>query len=138
METKVNIKQFYKELGKLLYAVAKVDSTVQKKEIKALNNFVSKELAFFEDTSDASGMNQAFYTYFEFDECMNNKMSVEDAHTSFIKFLDANIMDLDPDLIKKTIMAIEKVASSYRKINRDERVLINKIKTEIKDIADLF
>lgn len=138
MKTNERLKQFYKQLGRLLYAIAKVDDKIQKQEVEALNEFVWKELAFFETSTDSSGMNQAFYTYFEFDDCINKKISIEEAHASFVNFLDANIIDLDFTLIEKSITAIEKIAGAYRKINKKERLLINNTKNQIKGLVDLF
>ncbi|MCX6297078.1 MAG: hypothetical protein NTX97_13660 [Bacteroidetes bacterium] len=138
MKTNELLKQFYKQLGRLLYAIAKVDEKIQKKEVEALNEFVSKELAFFETSTDSSGMNQAFYTYFEFEECINKKISIEEAHASFVNFLDANIIDLDFTLIEKSITAIEKIAGAYRKINKKEKQLINTTKSRIRSLIDLF
>ena len=130
MKNTLNIKQFYKELGRLLYVVAMAD--------KALREFVSSELALSEPSSDSSGMNQAFYADFEFDEYSNKNISIKEAHDSFMKFLDANIMEIDPVLINKSVQAIEKIAGSFRKVNKKERIMIDKIKAEINEIAELF
>ena len=138
MKNTLNIKQFYKELGRLLYAVAMADKKIQKKEVKALHEFVARELALSEPSSDSSGMNQAFYADFEFDEYTNKNISIKEAHDSFMKFLDANIIEIGPKLIEKSIQAIEKVAGSFRKVNKKERMMIDKIKAEIEKIADLF
>jgi uncharacterized tellurite resistance protein B-like protein len=133
-----NVKQFYKELGHLLYAVAIADGKIQNKEIKTLREFVSRELALSESSSDSSGMNQAFYVDFEFDDYANHKINMQEAHDSFIKFLEANITEIDPKLIEKSIEAIEKVASSFRNVNKQERKIVDKIKKEIAETADLF
>lgn len=138
MKHNLNIKQFYKELGRLLYAVAMADKKIQPKEVQELHEFVSKELASSEPTSDSSGMNQAFYTSFEFEDYARQHISIKKAHNSFIKFLDANIMEIDPALIDKSIQAIEKVAGAFRKVNEKERVLIDSIKKEIKEIAEIY
>jgi hypothetical protein len=133
-----NVKQFYKELGRLLYGVALSDKKIQHKEVNALQEFVSKELALSERESDSSGMNKAFYASFEFEAYADKHISVQEAHDSFIKFLDANIMEIKPELIEKAIEAIEKVATSFRKVNKQERAIINMIKTEIREIAEVF
>lgn len=138
MKHSLNIKQFYKELGRLLYAVAMADKKIQPKEVQALREFVSRELASSELTSDSSGMNQAFYTSFEFDDYARQHISIKKALNSFIKFLDANIMEIDPVLIDKSIQAIEKVASSFRRINEQERIMIDSIKKQIKEIAEIY
>jgi len=62
-----NIKQYYKELGKLVYAVAAADGAIQPEEKEKLHQFVLKEIAYHEHTVDSSGMNQALYVDFEFE-----------------------------------------------------------------------
>lgn len=138
MDTAFNVKQFYKELGRLLYAVCMADEKIQPAEVKALQEFVSKELAMAEHSSDSSGMNKAFYTSFEFEEYAKQHISVDEAKASFLKFLDANILAITPGLIDMSVEAIEKVAASFRKVNKKEREMINSIKAEIREIADLF
>jgi len=134
----LNVKQFYKELGKLLYAVAATDGKIEKEEITALYDFVSKELALSESDSDSSGMNKAFYTDFEFDDYAEHHVSIQKAHDSFMRFLQANVTEMDPRLINKAIEAIEKVASSFKKVNKKEREVVDKIKTEIAEITQII
>ena len=135
MET-LNFKQFYKELGKLLYAVAAMDNKIQKEEVDALHKFVSKELALSEVDSDSSGMNIAFYTDFEFDDYANQHVSMKDAYTSFIKFIQENRERIDPLLIDKSINAVENISSSLRKATPEEKKIIDKIKREIRQAID--
>ena len=82
----LNIKQFYKDLGKLLHAVAMADGEIQGSEVEALHEFISREFALSENTTDSSGMNQAFYVDFEFDYCSDNKINMLSAGNLFIKF----------------------------------------------------
>jgi len=138
MNATFNKKQFYKELGHLLYAVCMADGKIKDDEAKAMREFVLKELATFEPGSDSSGMNQAFYTSFEFEEYARHHVPVTEARTSFMEFLDRNILLIEPELIDKTVQAIERVAASYRKVNRQEREMIDSIKAEIREMADLF
>lgn len=138
MKNSAIIKQFYKELGKLLYAVAMSDKKIQKKEVKALYDFVSKDLALSEPSSDSSGMNKAYYTTFEFEEYANNHVSIQQAHDSFMNFLDSHVTEIAPELIDRSIQAIEKVASSFRQVNKSERAIVDKIKSEIKGMIELF
>jgi hypothetical protein len=138
MENKAIVKQFYKELGRLLYSVAMADKKIEKEELKALHEFVSKDLAHFETSSDSSGMNKAFYVDFEFEDYANHHVSVQQAHDSFMNFLDAHVMEIDPKLIEKSVEAVEKVANAFRKVNKAEREMIDRIKSEIKEMVELF
>jgi len=84
----LNYKQFCKELGHLLYVVAYSDGVIQKKEVEALREFVLKELVPFENSSDSSGMNKAFYTQFEFEDIADKSAPAEDVYRSFVNYLN--------------------------------------------------
>ena len=113
--SEMNYKQFYKELGHLLYAVAYSDGKVRKKEVDALREFVLKVLAPFEPSKDSSGMNQAFYTQFEFEDIANKNEPANIVFLSFIEYLKKNAAQMN-DYIKTSIVkAVEKVAQATKK-----------------------
>jgi|LakMenEpi03Aug12_release.lakeMendotaPanAssembly.Ray.scaffolds.fasta_scaffold02793_38 hypothetical protein len=129
--SEMNYKQFYKELGHLLYAVAYSDGKVRKKEVNALREFVLKELAPFEPSKDSSGMNQAFYTQFEFDDIVNKNEEATIVFSSFMDYLQKNISRINEHLKSSMIEAVEKVAQAYKKTNKLEQGMINNLKQEI-------
>jgi uncharacterized tellurite resistance protein B-like protein len=129
--SEMNYKQFYKELGHLLYAVAYSDGKVRKKEVNALREFVLKELAPFEPSKDSSGMNQAFYTQFEFDDIVNKNEEATVVFSSFMDYLQKNISSINEHLKSSMIEAVEKVAQAYKKTNKLEQGMINNLKQEI-------
>ena len=130
-QTEFNFKQFYKELGHVLYVVAYSDGEIRKKEVEALREFVLKELAPFEHSSDSSGMNKAFYTQFEFDDIANKKASADEVYSSFVKYLNENGAHINNHLKSSIINAVEKVAHAYKNTNKKEREMIDKIILEI-------
>jgi len=129
--SELNYKQFYKELGHLLYAVAYSDGKIRKKEGKALREFVLKQLAPFEPSSDSSGMNQAFYTQFEFEDIANKNEDATIVFSNFTNYLQRNKSNINDRLKTSMIQAVEKVAQAYKKTNKLEQEMINKLKGEI-------
>jgi len=127
----LNYKQFYKELGHLLYAVAYSDGKVRKKEVDALREFVLKELAPFEPSTDSSGMNQAFYTQFEFEDIASKNEPTTIVFLSFVEYLKKNAAQMDDHLKTAIVKAVEKVAQAYKKTNKLELEMINKLQKEI-------
>jgi hypothetical protein len=129
-----NVKQYYKELGKLVYAVAIADGIVQPEERDKLHQFVLKELASNERTYDSSGMNQAFYVDFEFDESEKNSLSLNGTVTRFSEFIHENIEPNDKKLIERSTTLLEVVANAYSKKKEKSIVeqFINKTRTLIK------
>jgi uncharacterized tellurite resistance protein B-like protein len=130
----LNYKQFYKELGHLLYAVAYSDGKVRKKEVDALREFVLKELAPFEPSVDSSGMNQAFYTQFEFEDIVNKNEPATVVFLSFVKYLKKNAAQMDDHLKTAIVEAVENVAQAYKKTNKLEKEMIDKLKAEIASL----
>lgn len=131
-EAGLNYKQFYKELGHLLYVVAFSDGVIQKKEVEALREFVLKELAPFEHSSDSSGMNKAFYTQFEFEDIAEKRAPAEEVYKSFVSYLNDNAFYINNQLKTSIIKAVETVAHAYKKTNKKEQEMIDKITEEIE------
>jgi uncharacterized tellurite resistance protein B-like protein len=131
-ETKLNLKQFYKELGQLLYSVAYADGKVRKQEVEALKDFVLKELAPAENSTDASGMNQAFYAQFEFEQLEEKH---QPPHLVFLQFLNylRSHLTLMSDFQKQSIVkAVKRVADAYKKTNKQEQEVIDIIMQEVE------
>jgi hypothetical protein len=133
-ENKLNLKLFYKELGRLLYAVAYSDGKIRKQEVEALNNFIYKELLPIEFSSDSSGMNQAFYTEFEFDELIKENLPPQLVFHNYITYLKANAPFITNQHKLSIISSVEKVANAYKHINKKEDDIIELLKEEIKHL----
>lgn len=127
-----NIKQYYKELGKMVYAVAIADGVVQEEERENLHRFVLKALANNEHTYDSSGMNQAFYVDFEFEESAKNKMNLNGSIAAFSKFIQENHEPNDKQLIERSVKLLEVVANAYSK--NKEKNIIEAFKNRLKSL----
>ena len=100
--------------------------------MEALREFVLKELAPFEHSSDSSGMNKAFYTQFEFEDIADKRAPAEDVYRSFVHYLNENAFYINNQMRASIIKAVETVASAYKKTNKKEREMIDKITEEIE------
>lgn len=134
MENKLNYKQFYKELGHLLYAISSYDGKIRKKEVEELREFVLKKLAPLEKTSDSSGMNLAFYTQFEFDDIAKKTESPIEVYFGFINYLKKHSANISDELKNSIIESVEAVAKAYKKTNKKEQEMISNLKEELKSI----
>lgn len=127
-----NIKQYYKELGKLVYAVAMADGTVQPEEREKVHEVVMKELAGFENESDSSGMNKAFYVDFEFEFSQNNPPDITQTIVSFNHFVNENIERGDKPLLARSIKLLDAVANAYTR--KKEKDIIEVVKENFNTI----
>jgi uncharacterized tellurite resistance protein B-like protein len=131
---RMNYKQFYIELGNLLYAIANADGAIQKEEYDQLYKLVREELLPLEDSVDEFGTDNAFYTEFEFEALMDRKASVSETFQSFVKFAKENRTHMDDTIKKICIHSVEKIARAYRGIDKYEQELIDNLKKEFKTL----
>ena len=130
-----NVKQYYKELGKVVCLLVKADGKIQDEEILALRTFVLKEMAMEEKESDSSGMNKAFYVDFEFEAQTDQSVDREMVIAEFSSFAHRNAEPGDENLIARSILLLEKVSEAYQEDN--EKVILEKVKSELGKISKI-
>jgi hypothetical protein len=130
-----NRKQYYKELGKMAYAIAITDGTIQENELTVLHEFVLKHLALHEKENDSSGMNEAFYVDFEFDEQTEHPDDIGNAMNAFIDFVHANAESGDSRLVQRSIRLLELIANSYSRSK--EKQIVSELKNKLKTRSEL-
>lgn len=127
-------KDFYAELGKLLYAVADIDHVITQKEKKALYDIVKNELVPSERHTDRFDTDVAFYTEMEFEFLDETIGETEDAFNSFIDFVEDHHTAFDEKMKKVSIHVAKELAQAYHGTNRKEKALINKLKEKLNKI----
>ena len=127
-------QEFYIETGRLLYAIAKADGIIQEAEHKKIIQIIREHLKPLDESQDAFGTENAFYTEFEFERLTDYDVKVRDAFQSFIEFAQDNKDDITPEL-KKLIMAmVEKVAVVYNGTEDSEQALIDRLKRKLDEL----
>lgn len=127
-------KEFYSELGKLLYAIADSDGVITKQERTALLELVKKELVPNENSIDEFGTDAAFYPEFEFDIMDDAITEPKVAFESFINFMEMHRKAIDKKLIKIALKVATKIADSYYQTNKKEHDLINMLKNKLNHL----
>jgi len=130
-----NVKQYYKELGRVVYAIATVDGFVQDEEKDKLHSFVATKLAPNEPTHDSSGMNQAFYVDFEFEENIEKHPDMSGAVKSYKDFIEQNAEAGDEALLQRSVRLIEAVIFAYSK--RKEKLMLDQVKNITSHVSAL-
>lgn len=124
-------RQFYSELGKLLYAIADVDGMISPQEKVKLRELVSKELAPAENHRDEFGTDAAYYAEFEFDILEESNYSPEVAFESFMNFIDNHSTAISEDMIWATHRVAGKLAEAYYDTNKKEREMIARLNNKL-------
>lgn len=115
---------FYKELGRLLYAIAAADGKVSDKEVRMLKKVVSEQLVPQEVSTDHFGTDQAYITEFEFDVLADRSASAEGAFDSFIAYMARHKHDLPPARKELIYRCADAVASAFHGVGKAELPLL--------------
>lgn len=115
---------FYKELGRLLYAIAAADGKISDQEIRTLKKVVSDQLVPQEVSTDHFGTDQAFITEFEFDVLAERGASVEGAFDSFIAYMARHRHDLTAERKELIYRCADAVASAFHGVGKAELPLL--------------
>ena len=127
-------KEFYSELGKLLYAVADIDKVITPEEKKTLQEMVRNELVPFEKHKDGFGTNTAWYSEMEFDFLDEAIADTDAAFNSFIDFVNEHHTAFDERMKNACLHVARELANAYRKTNRKEKALLTELKQKIEKI----
>lgn len=130
----MDYKQFYIELGRLLYAIAKSDGEVQDEEISEFYKLVKEELLPLEDSTDEFGTDRAFYTEFEFEALFDREATVNETFISFIKYMKANKPEITPKIKEVCLSAVNRIAEAYAGIEESEKFFIDRLKHELDEL----
>jgi hypothetical protein len=130
----MNHKEFYSELGKLLYAVIDNDGVVSKSEKDRLKTIVKKQLVPLEHHVDAYGTNIAFYSEMEFDVLEDELPDIESTFNSFMDFVDEHQTEFDDTMKKVSLIIVKELSNVYLGTNKLERRLIDQLTKKLNKI----
>lgn len=124
-------KKFYKQLGKLLYVVAKADGHIHDSEVHTIHEIVAKDLAPLEDSVDFFGTDAAFFTEFEFELLRDREANKDKVYKHFVEFVKEEGKFLDNRLKGIIINSVEKVAEAFHGTEHSEAELIADLKQRL-------
>ena len=115
---------FYKELGKLLYAMALADKTITKEEKEEVSKQIAERLLHKEVDADQFGSNEAWITQFSFDTTEEVGGGGEEAFEEFLTFIKQYRNELTEQEIEICYRLSEHVANAYRHVNKNESKML--------------
>lgn len=126
-------KNFYIELGNLLYAIAKSDGLVREKEWKLVHEKVVNDLVPNEPHTDEYGMDAAYYVEMQFESLHEDDADANDAFTSFIQYVNEHHTALDGRLRKAIVDISQAVADAFKGTNSHEEQMLMKLKHKLSE-----
>jgi hypothetical protein len=127
----MNYKNFYQQIGNLLYAFSAIDGTIRPKEVLKIKETVKQKLAPIENSKDEFGTDAAYIAEFQFDFCCENNEDPKEAYKNFISYFRDNsksITDNYRDLIFRIAAG---VANSFNGINKSELILLETLRRDL-------
>jgi hypothetical protein len=115
---------FYKELGRLLYAIAAADGKVRQKERDTLKWVVKDLLVPVEASVDHHGTDRAYITEFEFDVLLDRDATAEEAFDSFMVYMQGHRDDLPEERRELIYTCADAVAHAFHGISAKELPLL--------------
>ncbi|MCB0791751.1 MAG: hypothetical protein H6595_08875 [Flavobacteriales bacterium] len=127
----MNHQLFYKELGRLLYAIAAADGVVQDKEVATLKRVVKEQLVPTEPDTDHFGSDQAFIAEYEFDVLADRNAEADGCFNSFIAYISQHLTELTPELRGLIERMADAVADSFHGTNKSELGYLIELRKEL-------
>lgn len=125
---------FYRELGKLLYAMALADRSISNEEKEEVSKQIAERLLHREMDADQFGSNEAWITQFSFDTTEEAGEDAEEALEEFLSFVKQYRNDLTAQEIDICYKLSEHVASAYRHVNKKESNILQKLRTYLMSL----
>lgn len=120
--------QFYRELGKYLYAVALADGTIEEKELVRFEKLIDHELKTAVSILDPLEQKEVIFIKLEFYNCIREKKGLTESRSSFLNFIRkyaGAITDYQRNL---AMHLIHEVADAYGGRKLIENLLENEAK----------
>jgi hypothetical protein len=121
-------KNFYSEVGKLLYALAKADGSITPEEIKAIHKMVLEDMVPLESSTDEFGTDSAFYIEMEFDYLNEKLHDPDDAFSSFIDYVEDHYTAFDDTLKQAVFNVANTLTQSFHETNIKDHYMMEKLK----------
>jgi len=119
---------FYKELGKLLYAIAAADNTITEAERKSLGKEITERLLHKEIATDQFGTSKAWDTQFSFETTEEIGSSADEAFNEFLDYIKEYKNDMSEDEVDICLKLADHIADSFHHINKKENKFLSQLR----------
>lgn len=128
-----NYKEYYRQMGNLMYCIAAADGKIAEKEWTELRRIVREELVPEEKHSDEFGVDTAYSAEFQFDVLEGNDAGTPETWEALEEYLKHNASLLPAGDKARLFQAAEKVAAAFHGVSKTENRLLEKLKLLLQD-----
>ena len=124
---------FYRNLGKLFYAIAAADGHIKAKEIDALKVLVKKQWLAIDEVEDAFGVNAAYQIEIVFDWLQGeDNLSAKECFNDFLIYKKSQSSLFSEEVNKLIIKTASAIAYAFSGINKSELIMLATLDLELK------
>ena len=116
-------KEFYENLGKLFYALAKADKNIVPQEVASLQNSIRNYWVSLNDGDAASKLIQE-----KFELLHQQEKKAKDCFDEFEAFYLKNPPLFSPEIKNRIWKTADDIAASFAHKNKSEVIILNKLK----------
>lgn len=117
--------RFYRELGKLFYAVSTSDNTISTEEAVTLKKIVQEEWLMIDATFNPFGTDSAYQIEIVFDWLLENKLDTNEIFADFKSFKADNKSLFTLKMNELILKTAEAIAQAFSGKNRNEHDVMN-------------
>ena len=130
----MKFSEFYIQIGRLIYAIAKSDGKVHKEEVERFKTILNKELLHLHTSEDAYGTNHAYYAEFEIERLIEKQTDKNEAFTSFILFMEQHRDYFDEKIRNLCYETARRIAIAHRGIEPEESKMLIELNNKLNDL----
>ncbi|MBD0835597.1 hypothetical protein ICJ84_09125 [Aestuariibaculum suncheonense] len=125
--------KLYQNLGKLFYAMASADDSVNKAEFDKLKVLVKKHWLNLDNLEDDYGSDAAYEIEIVFDWLKSQKYTDNDrCFNDFVAYKNSQPHLFTPKLKKLILKTANAIAAAFSGINKSELIMMAKLDLELK------
>jgi len=134
METKKKMTiQFYRNLGKLFYAIAASDGNVRPVEFEKLKSIIKKQWLEVDNLEDTFGTDAAYQIEIVFDWLNEDEeLNVKACFNDFINYKKNQNHLFTKEVRRLILKTTSAIAYAFSGINKSELILLAKLDLELK------
>ncbi len=129
---KLNL-EFFRNLGKLFYAIAACDGTVKPVEIRKLKAAIKEKWLDVDEIEDAFGTDAAYQIEVVFDWLvMDREPDYNICYKDFVNYKNKQSHLFTPEINKLILKTASSIAHAFSKINKSELMMLAKLDMELR------
>lgn len=130
----MKLQDFYIQIGRLIYSIAKSDGKVQRSEMERFKSILQKELVNLNDSEDVYGTHNAYYAEFELERLIENQVDENEAFTSFILFMEQHRSFFDEKIRSLCYETARMIAVAHHGIEPGESKKLIELERKLNDL----